>query len=75
MAGRMASAILNVTLVEDGSSDQATSGSRVPAHYKLDRAKPGNSNGVTRRSTTSLGGAADMWPAGKMLGGEARSTE
>lgn len=68
MTGRLASAGLNVTLVEAGVSDQHFR-SRIPALTSSIVQNPAFDWCYQVEPDESLGGRADIWPAGKLLGG------
>ncbi|BAK67473.1 hypothetical protein SLG_27980 [Sphingobium sp. SYK-6] len=68
MTGRLAEAGLNVTLVEAGQSDRHFR-SRVPALTSSIVQNPAYDWCYQVEPDESRGGRADIWPAGKMLGG------
>lgn len=68
MSGRLASAGLNVTIVEAGASDRHLK-SRVPALTSSIVQNPQFDWCYQVEPDESLGGRADIWPAGKLLGG------
>lgn len=68
MTGRLAAAGLDVTLVEAGASDRHLK-SRVPALTSSIVQNPDFDWCYQAEPDASLGGRADVWPAGKMLGG------
>lgn len=68
MTGRLASAGLNVTLVEAGASDKHFR-SRIPALTSSIVQNPAFDWCYQVEPDASLGGRADIWPAGKLLGG------
>ncbi|WP_184475212.1 GMC family oxidoreductase N-terminal domain-containing protein [Rhizorhapis suberifaciens] len=68
MAGRLADAGLNVTLVEAGRTDRHYR-SRVPAFTSAVVQNPEFDWCYQVEPDPTLGGRADIWPAGKLLGG------
>src|SRR5690606_38317787 len=68
MTGRLAQAGVNVTLLEAGVSDRHLK-SRVPALTSSIVQNPDFDWCYKTEPDPSLGGRADVWPAGKMLGG------
>ena len=68
MAGRLADAGLSVTLVEAGKTDRHMR-SRIPALTSAIVQNPDYDWCHQVEPDPSLGGRADIWPAGKMLGG------
>ncbi|OAN59259.1 GMC family oxidoreductase [Sphingobium sp. TCM1] len=68
MTGRLAEAGLAVTLVEAGKSDRHIR-SRIPALTSAIVQNPAYDWCYQVEPDPSLGGRADIWPAGRMLGG------
>ncbi len=68
MTGRLAEAGLSVTLVEAGKTDRHMR-SRIPALTSAIVQNPAYDWCYQAEPDPSLGGRADIWPAGRMLGG------
>jgi choline dehydrogenase-like flavoprotein len=68
MAGRLADAGLRIVLVEAGASDRIVK-SRIPALTSSIVQNPQFDWCFKAEPDESLGGRADIWPAGKLLGG------
>ncbi|WP_088185344.1 GMC family oxidoreductase [Sphingobium sp. Z007] len=68
MTGRLAEAGLSVTLVEAGRTDRHMR-SRIPALTSAIVQNPAYDWCYQAEPDPSLGGRADIWPAGRMLGG------
>jgi len=68
MTGRLAEAGLSITLVEAGKSDRHIR-SRIPALTSAIVQNPAYDWCYQAEPDPSLGGRADIWPAGRMLGG------
>jgi choline dehydrogenase-like flavoprotein len=68
MTGRLASAGLSVTLLEAGRSDRHVK-SRIPALTSAIVQNPDFDWCYKVEPDPSMGGRADVWPAGKLLGG------
>ena len=68
MTGRLAEAGLSVTLIEAGGTDRHMR-SRIPALTSAIVQNPAYDWCHQVEPDPSLGGRADIWPAGKMLGG------
>ncbi|SER46240.1 GMC family oxidoreductase [Sphingobium sp. YR768] len=68
MTGRLAEAGLSVTLIEAGGTDRHVR-SRIPALTSAIVQNPAYDWCHQVEPDPSLGGRADIWPAGKMLGG------
>jgi choline dehydrogenase-like flavoprotein len=68
MTGRLAEAGLAVTLIEAGKTDRHMR-SRIPALTSAIVQNPAYDWCYQAEPDPSLGGRADIWPAGKMLGG------
>ena len=68
MTGRLASAGLHVTLIEAGASDRHLK-SRVPALTSSIVQNPEFDWCFQTEPDPTMGGRADIWPAGKLLGG------